>query len=144
MGVLSVCLEKIKKREAGGGVGWGCGEGWGGTLGSWALKKKLRKNYNLQQSLTATDRNAAVLSPVAAVSHRLRKEFVGRHELIGLWIPCVWIMTIATTHGATLQKDNETDARSIDRTKGLCRMDARPRISIHPFQFASLIENLGL
>ena len=66
------------------------------------LAEELNEEVYLQQSLSPTHRYAALRALVDSKANGFRQQFVCRHQLVGMAVPCVRVMTITATHGATL------------------------------------------
>ena len=67
----------------------------------------------LEERLAARDGNAALASPVAAVTLCLVEQIVGLSQGATVERPGVGVMAVAAAHGAALQEDYETHAGAV-------------------------------
>ena len=86
--------------------------------------KEFRYKLQLQQRLSAADGDAARLFPVGTVTHRLPKDLLRRRLVASLRCPCLGIVAVLAAIAASLHKDDEADARPVNRAEALRRTDA--------------------
>ena len=99
------------------------------------LNKQLKEKVDLQERFAATDGNAALIAPVAFVALGHVEQLICGEPLgvRRLPFPGVRVVAIATAHLTSLEKNQEADAGSVDRSKRLGGMDGT-------FHFALLLE----
>ena len=81
------------------------------------FSEQLDQKVNLQKRFSATYCNTAFCAPIAAEPFRFIQKFISSLQVIRFRIPCVYIMAILAAHIAAFQKDQVSDARSVDCSK---------------------------
>ena len=97
----------------------------------------------LEERLAARDGDAALASPVAAITLRLVKEVRRLHERAAVEGPGIGVVTVTAAHGAALEEDDEAHARAVCRAKRFCRVNT----SLHglpPFKGESAVATCAL
>ena len=85
------------------------------------LLEERDKPVDLQQRLTAADRDATLVAPVGTIALSLVEQLRHRRGflLCSGHAPRVRIMTIAAAHVTAFEKDDEADAGTVDRAERL-------------------------
>ena len=85
------------------------------------LLEERDKPVDLQQRLTAADRDATLVAPIGTIAFSLVEQLRHRGSflLCSGHAPRVGIVAIAAAHVAAFEKDDETDAGTVDRAKRL-------------------------
>ena len=96
-------------------------------------REELNQKINLHEGFSAGDGQAAAVGVERAVSFVLLNNIGGFHHGASCHGPGVRIVTISTSHGASLYEHNKTRAGSVNGAEALQRMNS----SLHFYHFLS-------
>ena len=85
--------------------------------------KKFYQEVNLQQCFAATYSDTSLVTPIRLISLCFIKEFVGREFLSFAKFPSIRIVAEQTSHRTSLQEDNKTNPRPVNRAEGFYRVN---------------------